>query len=141
MAPVGLDRVLAAMIQRLQATTSAELEFHADPGAAERLSLSQAVQLTQIARSALANCLRHAQARRVKMELRHHAETVCLEIADDGIGFDPQRAANGGMGLRTMQARATEAGGTLAVETRPGAGTRIVVRVNALAAASPESIE
>ena len=136
--PGGLERVLAAMIQRLQPTTSTELQFHAEPGASERLSLAQTVQLTQIARSALANALRHAQARQVKMVLRHSPRTVHLEIADDGLGFDPSLAGDGGMGLRTMQARATEAGGTLAVETRTGAGTRIVVEVSVTEAGLPE---
>ena len=126
----GLERVLTAMIQRLQPTTGTELQFQAEPGASERLSLAQTVQLTQIARSALANSLRHAQAGRVKIALRHSPQAVLLEIADDGIGFDPALAVNEGIGLRTMQARATEAGGTLTVETRPGAGTRIVVQVS-----------
>ena len=136
--PGGLERVLTAMIQRLQPTTSTELQFHAEPGASERLSLAQTVQLTQIARSALANCLRHAQARQVKIVLRQSTQAVGLEITDDGVGFDPSLAGNGGMGLQTMQARAAEAGGALTVETRPGSGTRIVVQVSVPEAEAPE---
>ena len=136
--PGGLERVLAAMTQRLQPTTSTQLQIHAESGASERLSLSQTVQLTQIARSALANCLRHAQARQVKITLRHDPQSVCMEIMDDGVGFDPGLSSNGGMGLQTMQARATEAGGTVTVETRAGNGTRIVVQVGVTEADTPE---
>lgn len=136
--PGGLERVLAAMTQRLQPTTSTQLQIHAESGASERLSLSQTVQLTQIARSALANCLRHAQARQVKITLRHDPQSVCMEIMDDGVGFDPGLSSNGGMGLQTMQARATEAGGTVTVETRAGTGTRIVVQVGVAEADTPE---
>lgn len=136
--PGGLERVLAAMIQRLQPTTITELLYHAEPGASERLSLAQTVQLTQIARTALANALRHAQARQVKIILSHSPRSVVLEIADDGIGFDPSLARNGGMGLRTMQARAAEAEGKLTVKTRPGAGTRIIVQMSVPEAEAPE---
>jgi signal transduction histidine kinase len=91
--------------------------------------VAQAVQLTQIARGALANCLRHAQARQVEVVLEQGGGSVQMQIADDGIGFDPCDAPDGRMGLQTMRSRATEAGGALRVESRPGAGTRVIVEV------------
>ena len=130
--PVGLDRVLAAMVERLQGTTTAKLCFEAQPGVAARLSTMQAVQLTQLARTALANCLRHAGASRIDVSLRGGADGVRLEIADDGAGFDPNNAANGGLGLTTMQSRAADAGGTLHIGSQPGQGTRIVVELPAV---------
>ena len=126
----GLDDVLAAMVQRLQPTTEAVLQFQGQPDAASRLSVVQVVQLTQIARSALANSLRHAQARHVNITLKNHDGVVRLEIADDGVGFDPGHPAEGGMGLHTMRARAAEMSGTLEVSSRPEMGTRIVVALN-----------
>jgi len=137
---VGLDDVLAAMVVRLQPTTSAELSFHADPDASDRLSVVQVVQLTQIARTALANSLRHAQAQHVKVALQAGDGNVRLEIIDDGLGFDvdaigePAKAKtpNGrGMGLQTMRSRAAEAGGTLVVSSKRGEGTQIIVTIPA----------
>jgi len=128
---VELDDVLAAMVVRLQPTASAELNFQADPGVASRLSVAQALQLTLITRTALGNCLRHAQARRVEVSLRNGGGFIRLEIEDDGVGFTQDQSAQGGIGLQAMRARAAEAGGTLSVDSRPGAGTRIVITVPA----------
>ena len=51
-----------------------------------------------------------------------------LTIEDDGCGFDPQDIQGGHhLGLRLMRARAERSGGTLMVESAPGAGTRVVV--------------
>jgi signal transduction histidine kinase len=53
---------------------------------------------------------------------------VTLEIADDGIGFDPATARQrGGMGLSAMEERAAEMGGRLSLESTPGEGTRVRV--------------
>jgi signal transduction histidine kinase len=124
---VRLDQVLASMVEHLRPTTGTKLTFTAQPDAARRVSAGQAVHLTQIARTALANALRHAQARRVVVTLRNDGSQVELTIEDDGIGFEPNQRTNGGMGLQTMRSRVIEAGGTLVVDSKPGAGTRIVV--------------
>jgi signal transduction histidine kinase len=117
------------MVVRLQPTTPAELSFHADTGAASRLSTAQAVQFTQIARTALSNCLRHARPQHISIALRSSEGSVSLEIVDDGAGFDPERPNGEGIGLQTMRRRASEAGGTLVISSRPGEGTRIVVTI------------
>jgi signal transduction histidine kinase len=56
---------------------------------------------------------------------------VTLEIADDGIGFDPSTARQyGGLGLEGMEERAAQLGGKLTVQSRPGEGTRVRVEVS-----------
>ena len=54
---------------------------------------------------------------------------LTLTVADDGVGFDPESRGASGLGLITMRERAEFLGGTLTVDTRPGQGTRIQVRV------------
>ena len=58
---------------------------------------------------------------------------VVLIVEDDGKGFDPGRAVDGerGMGLVSMRERAAQVGGALEIESRPGAGTTVYVRVPA----------
>lgn len=83
--------------------------------------------LLRIAQEALANAGRHSGARHVNITLELSSSRVGMEVADDGRGFD-QEQVRAGVGLASMRERATALpGGTLAVESRPGAGTRVSV--------------
>ncbi len=90
--------------------------------------------LYRIAREALNNTLKHAQASTITVHLRHALQEgkVTLEIMDDGIGLDPEIVtAKGGLGLSAMEERAAELGGQLTVENAPQGGTRVLVEVPA----------
>jgi signal transduction histidine kinase len=85
--------------------------------------------LYRIAQEALNNVLKHAHASHVTIHLAQDAQLIAMEIADDGVGFDPLLAADaGGMGLRNMQERARELGFNFEVLSRPGQGTKIMLR-------------
>lgn len=126
-----LAGVLRALVERARVGTTARIEMRGDAYASERLATNQAVQLANIAREALSNSLRHARARRVDIILRSERDAVCLEIADDGAGFDPNSATRQGVGLSSMSARAKEIGGMFGLDSAPGHGTRVTVRVPA----------
>jgi len=89
------------------------------------------VHLANIAREALSNSLRHGKPQRVEIALRSDRESVVMEIADDGTGFDLKAPGRSGVGLTSMTARTEEMGGTLEIQSAPGKGTRVVVRVPA----------
>jgi signal transduction histidine kinase len=129
--PVDFGAVLRALVQRAGVGATAQIEAHCEPGASDRLTGDQAVHLANIAREALSNSLRHAQPQRVEIALRSDRESVRLEISDDGVGFDPKAQGRTGVGLVSIAARAKEAGGTLVIQSSPGKGTGIVVRVPA----------
>jgi signal transduction histidine kinase len=61
----------------------------------------------------------------MKITIRCSQERLELEVQDNGIGFDSQKARVGGLGLRNMRERAALLGGTLDIRTAPGAGTSI----------------
>jgi PAS domain S-box-containing protein len=84
-----------------------------------------AVALFRIAQEALNNSAKHAAARSIKVTLGMHNGEVMLTIADDGRGFDPGSVRRGRWGMSTMRERAEAAGGRLAVESAPGAGTTV----------------
>ncbi|MFE6649357.1 sensor histidine kinase [Nocardioides sp. NPDC057772] len=86
--------------------------------------------LFRIAQEAMANVARHSRATSVRLELRAEERTVALSITDDGIGFDPDRAA-GGVGLVSMRERAEALGGELVMDSAPGHGATITVRMGA----------
>ncbi len=85
--------------------------------------------LYRVAHEALWNTIKHAHAGRVDVRLEVHQDSVVLEIADDGVGFDPEGSFPGHLGLRSMRERATGAGGSLEVDSAGDHGTRVVVRV------------
>jgi signal transduction histidine kinase len=83
-----------------------------------------------IATEALNNVVKHAHPQRVRVELKAPDGRVRLTVADDGRGFDPS-AVSAGVGLRSMRERTERHGGAFAVESAPGAGTRVVVEIPA----------
>jgi signal transduction histidine kinase len=90
------------------------------------------VQLLRIVQEALTNVRKHARARAVRVGLSVTGGAAEAVVEDDGLGFDPSRVGTtqpAVFGLRFMRERAEEVGGTVCVDSRPGAGTRVVIRV------------
>jgi PAS domain S-box-containing protein len=96
-----------------------------EPGAS--IEVKQA--LYRIAQEALRNTVKHASAQHVDVCLEAQGGALVMEIADDGVGFDPDGLFPGHLGLRSMRERALAVGGSLEVTSSRGQGTRIVVRV------------
>jgi signal transduction histidine kinase len=90
------------------------------------LPLDMEGALYRILQEALANVARHSAAEKVAVELRHDMDTVTLTVQDDGRGFNA-RIGQKGMGLHSMRERADSLGGKFELESKPGAGTRIMV--------------
>ncbi|HKE91807.1 MAG TPA: ATP-binding protein, partial [Gemmatimonadales bacterium] len=94
--------------------------------------------LYRVGREALWNAVKHARARRVDVRLEAYGDSVELEIADDGVGFDPDGSFPGHLGLRSMHERAIGAGGSLEIVSARGGGTRVVVRVPSAPQSPPQ---
>jgi len=98
------------------------------------LSAAAQVQLLRIVQEALANVRKHAQAQRVQIRIRGDAGQVIVEVEDDGVGFDPTvrgQSASRRFGLTMMEERAAAVGGELEIDSVPGRGTHVRVRVPA----------
>jgi signal transduction histidine kinase len=109
-----------------------EVEMALDPDAGVGLSSEHGAHLLQMAREAMSNAARHANADHVRLELRHRDGATSLVVADNGVGFDPQGGIGPGHhGLVNMRARAETIGATLAIDSHPGSGTRIIVTLPA----------
>ncbi len=90
----------------------------------------------RIAQESLTNVLRHACAGEVNLVLHDHERGgLYLEVNDDGDGFEPEGPR--GLGLVVMRERAQTAGGTLTIESAPGAGTRVRLHLPYQAAGEP----
>jgi signal transduction histidine kinase len=126
----GLWRTLADYLQWFRHNNNIDAELVVDEGlSAGRLPPTTGAQLLRIVQEALTNVRKHAGARHVKVVVRQHGDTAEIRVEDDGRGLDPALAAakKGSYGLRIMEERAREAGGQLAVESAPNAGTTVVI--------------
>jgi GAF domain-containing protein len=124
----GLVNALRARLEAVEERAGLEVELHVEGDAILATAVEEG--LYRIAQEALNNALKHACARRVSVSLERGETAVVLEIVDDGIGFDPSTAiAGGGLGLDGMIERAAQMGGELLLDSEPGAGTRVWVKV------------
>lgn len=86
------------------------------------------VELLRVLQEALVNARRHSDAQRVEVVLAVDHREVRVEIADDGVGFDPA-SVHEGVGLSGMRERASALGGRLEIGSTPGGGTSVGVEV------------
>jgi signal transduction histidine kinase len=78
---------------------------------------------------AMNNSLKYSRSPRIDVAVRMPSSGLEVRITDYGVGFNPDEAGSGGMGLKTMAERAERIGGTFQLRSRPGAGTMIQVQV------------
>ena len=97
-------------------------------------SMEYEVTLFRIAQEALNNVVKYAQAAEVKIRLYEEADSVCLSVIDDGVGFDVTQVQHGrsgskkgGFGLHTMQERAQAHNGHVTIRSEFGQGTAVTV--------------
>lgn len=83
----------------------------------------------RIVQESLNNARKHSGSSDVEVEVRRRADAVELQVADRGRGFDPQAAGPQGFGLVGMTERVRLAGGECRIESAPGKGARIDVRL------------
>ena len=133
--PPSLDHVgLVAALRQYSRSAASRLgltvRFKARGFTGERLPSAVETALYRVVQEAMTNVVRHAGATRVDVLAERRGDRVMVMVEDDGVGFEPDRAQRGDhFGLLGMRERAEALGGTLTVESAPGAGATIVVEV------------
>lgn len=133
---------LSALLSRLAAGTGLAVDLHVEgPTPEPPLPPELSTALYRIAQEALHNIRKHAKATTVHLHLDLRSNTeVCLEISDDGQGFEPEHPSHQlGQGLLGMRERAEALGGRLTLHSRAGDGTAITVHIPL--APPPEHVE
>jgi Signal transduction histidine kinase len=129
---IGLAAAVEALARDVLAGSSTELAIDVSEAGelAGRLPPEADHELVQIAREALSNVARHSQASHATLAIRVSDDAVTLRVEDDGTGFDPgRRLAGAHFGLANLRDRAAAFGGTLTIDSEPGSGARIIVRL------------
>jgi signal transduction histidine kinase len=131
---LGLHLALQRYTTEWSQNSGVIVDFHANGADAQRLPAEFETALYRVAQEALTNVLRHAGADRVSVLFERRPGSVSLIIEDNGRGFEtagltqtPNPQAK--LGLLGMQERLTLAGGTLQIESSPGAGTTLFARL------------
>jgi signal transduction histidine kinase len=130
--PLALDDTpLASALDNYleQVEFEAHVRFHLVDGLATEPCEQTRLVLYRAAQEALTNVARHAGASTVIVALSEDAGGYTLRIEDDGRGFPTAPCGRRGLGLRLVQERAEAVGGWCRVESSPGRGTNVQVRV------------
>lgn len=123
---LGLEAALRQLVSRFQKAHSARVRLRVRLG---RRALPRPVEevIYRVSQESLQNIAQHSQADHVNLHLHAADKRIELSVRDDGAGFCADQASGkpNGFGLRGMRERAALLGGTLAIASQPGKGTRI----------------
>lgn len=124
----GLATALTDLVAQWQGQTEVPITWNVSGERELPLRIEQGVY--RIVQEALNNIARHAAANQVIMSLEYDLNELRLMVTDDGKGFDPKKSrSSSSHGLRNMQERAVELGGTLKFNSQLGKGSALHLRV------------
>ena len=122
---------LAAAVQDLVAPlVAAGVRVDADVSGDEDASEAAVALVWRVAQESVRNVARHARATRMSLTVRRDADSLVLEVVDDGVGFSETTAkGDEHLGLRSAESLVHEHGGFLEVDSTPGSGTIVRMEV------------
>jgi two-component system, NarL family, sensor histidine kinase UhpB len=129
---LGLESALHAYAQQWTTRYGIPVELSIELATDRRVPGVLETIVYRAAKEGLRNVANHAKARRVGLNVRAQRGVLSLILDDDGVGFDVgaiSQAPGPGLGLAGIRERVELAGGTFAIESAPGAGTTLFVRL------------
>jgi len=123
---LGLVPALEWQAREISRRGEMEVDVHSEM-VSEQLADDVMVCLYRLVQEALTNAARHSGAKHAKVSIVQNEGTIRVQIADDGIGFSPERVR--GMGILGMEERVKRLGGSLTIESEPGKGTTVFAKI------------
>jgi len=133
---LGLETALSNYVEKWSERNSISLDFHSG---LNKLRLPAPVETAvfRIVQEALTNVLKHAEATRVSVMLEYRYDELLVIVEDNGRGFQPEASLKvkepGGLGLVGINERVALVCGKLNIESEPGCGTTLAIRIPASA--------
>ena len=125
-----LNQATARLIREFQANAMIPVKFVANKATLSAMPTPVARTIFFTTQEALANIARHARASHVTVEIWQEPELAILCVEDDGVGFNVDKETQSvGHGLANMRARAEELNGICIIQSAPGEGTQICLRL------------
>jgi signal transduction histidine kinase len=131
---LGLEMAISNSVEKWSERHSIAVDFHSS---LEKQRLPSAVETAvfRIVQEALTNVFKHAQANRVSVMLEYRYDELLVIVEDNGCGFQPEVPPTvkerGGLGLIGIHERVALVGGKFNIESEPGSGTTLVIRIPA----------
>ena len=124
----GLSSALKQFTNKVNAAGKLEIELQI-VGFKERFDEKIELMLYRIIQEIISNIIRHAEAKRVNIELVRHDDELILIIEDDGRGFDTANTENHGIGLKNIATRVEYLNGNVNFDSSIGRGTSVVIEI------------
>lgn len=124
--PAALERLIASVEERNDLDVTLAME---GLEGGDRLPADVETVAYRVVQEALTNVVRHAQASTARVSASGGPGFLRVTVIDDGVGFTPAEVAGPTLGLQGMRERAGLTSGRLRIDSRPGAGTSVLLEV------------
>jgi PAS domain S-box-containing protein len=130
---LGLIPSLRALVNEMKQSTDIGIHFFTR-NVPERFDRQKELAIYRVVQEALTNIVKHAQAKKVFINLVKKGEALSLTVEDDGVGFEQKKVmkiseVKGPLGLHIMQERVVQLGGELSIESQVGKGTHLLAGI------------
>jgi signal transduction histidine kinase len=126
---LGLQEALRVYVRRWAEHIKIQAQFHSTALENERPAPDIENNLYRIAQEALNNVAKHSRATKVDVLLELRDAQVVLIVEDNGVGFVTDQSSEDGFGLSGIRERASLLDGEMEIESKPGEGTTLFVRI------------
>jgi signal transduction histidine kinase len=123
---IGLEAAIEALAEQHQEASGIQVDCQCELSRHESAQPAPGFETAvyRLVQEGLNNVSKHSRARRAELSVQATPEAVVIEIADDGVGFEPS-GVDEGFGLVGMRERTALLGGTLQIDSAQGSGTRL----------------
>ncbi len=125
---LGLQQAIEAMLEEAQKASAVKFRYEV-ADVAGMLTKEEEILVFRVVQEGVSNLLKHAYATNAWVKLERDGKLVLLEIGDDGVGIVREQDRRVGLGMKGIEERVSMLGGEYHVETAPGAGTRLKIRI------------
>lgn len=126
---LGLAPALLWHVNRFHEQSGIQVRFTQHGIQGRRFAPEIETTAYRVVQEALTNAARYAGAKGIRLEVQADSGELRIEVEDDGRGFDPQAALEKNRGLNGMRERVLLTGGSFHIQSRPGEGTRLTIRL------------
>ncbi|MFC2111050.1 tetratricopeptide repeat protein [Bacteroidota bacterium] len=124
----GLLHALGDLTKTIESAKKIRFEVQ-DYGFDKKIKNTAEIEIYRIIQELTTNIIKHANATEVIIQFTRHEKNLNILIEDDGIGFEPTKAMNKGMGLKNLYSRIDKLNGTLNIDSNLGKGTTIIIEL------------